>query len=110
MDQAAFELELRQTLEGKAENVVIQLINQLDQIIQDLLRINFDGAKSTFDFNLKKRYEILRVGNDNRLIHKRKDPNEDEFKIVASLEEVFGIVKVVHEAIDPTGGKKQLLK
>ena len=107
MDQAAFELKLRQTLECKAENIVIQPTNQRDHLIQDLLRINSDGAKSTFDFNLKKRYEVLRVGNADRLIRKRKDPNEDEFKFVASLE-VFGIVKTAHESISHGGDKKTI--
>ena len=108
MDQDNFELKLRQILQGKAENVVIQPTNQRDQLIQDLLRINKHGAKSTSDFNLNKRYEVLRVGNADRLIRKRKDPNEDEFKFVASLEEVYGIVKAAHEAIGHGGGKKTI--
>ncbi|XP_064086109.1 KRAB-A domain-containing protein 2-like [Macrobrachium nipponense] len=107
MDQAAFELKLLQTLEGKAENVVTQPINQYDQLKQALLRINSGGAKSAFDFNLKKRYEVQRVGSADRLICRRKDPNEDEYKFVVSLE-VFGIVKAAHEAIGHGGGKKSI--
>ncbi|KAK8372142.1 hypothetical protein O3P69_014995, partial [Scylla paramamosain] len=61
MDQAAFELQLRQTLQGKAENAVIQPALQRDQWLQDLLRINSSGAQSTFDYNLKKRYEVLQT-------------------------------------------------
>ncbi|XP_076039096.1 KRAB-A domain-containing protein 2-like [Oratosquilla oratoria] len=110
MDQAAFERKLRQTLEGKAENAVIQPTIQRDKCIQDLLRINSYGAHSAFDYNLKKRYEVLRVGNADRLIRKRKDKNEHEFKFVASLEEMFGIVKTAHEAIGHEGGKKTIVE
>ncbi|XP_076045792.1 KRAB-A domain-containing protein 2-like [Oratosquilla oratoria] len=110
MDQASFERKLRQTLEGKAENAVIQPTIQRDKYIQDLLRINSYGAHSAFDYNLKKRYEVLRVGNADRLIRKRKDTNEHEFKFVASLEEVFGIVKTAHEAIGHGGGKKTIVE
>ncbi|GFR64340.1 KRAB-A domain-containing protein 2 [Elysia marginata] len=110
MDQADFEFKLRQRLEGKAENAVLQSTTQRDQLLEDLLKINSFGAKSTFDFNLQKRYEVLGVGNADRLIRRRKDPNEDEFKFIASLEEVFDIVKAAHEAIGHGGGKKQLLK
>ncbi|KAK8372094.1 hypothetical protein O3P69_012627, partial [Scylla paramamosain] len=56
-----FELQLRQTLQGKAENAVIQPALQRDQWLQDLLRINSSGAQSTFDYNLKKRYEVLQT-------------------------------------------------
>ncbi|KAK8400496.1 hypothetical protein O3P69_003276 [Scylla paramamosain] len=108
MDQAAFELQLRQTLQGKAENAVIQPALQRDQWLQDLLRINSSGAQSTFDYNLKKRYEVLRVGNADRLIRKRKDTSEHEFKFVACVEEVFGIIKTAHEAIGHGGGKKTI--
>ena len=68
MDQADFESKLRQTLEGKAENAVLQSTTQRDQLLEDLLKINSFGANSPFDFNLKKRYEVLRVGNADRLI------------------------------------------
>ena len=106
MDQTAFEEKLRETQESKAENAVLQPTAKRDKLIEDLLRINSHGATSPFDYNLKKRYEILRVGNADRLIRKRKDPANDVFKFVASLEEVFGIVKTAHEAIGHGGGKK----
>ncbi|XP_076049388.1 uncharacterized protein LOC143030070 [Oratosquilla oratoria] len=85
MDQAAFERKLRQTLEGKAENAVIQPTIQRHKYIRDLLRINSYGAHSAFDYNLKKRYEVLRVGNADRLIRKRKDKNEHEFNKFCAL-------------------------
>ena len=106
MDQADFESKLHQTLEGKAENAVLQSTTQHDQLLEDLLKINSFSANSPFDFNLKKRYEVLRVSNADRLIRRRRDPNEDEFKFIASLEEVFDIVKATHKAIGHGGGKK----
>ncbi|MPC85468.1 hypothetical protein E2C01_080246 [Portunus trituberculatus] len=63
MDQTAFEEELCETQESKTENAVLQPTAERDKLIEDLLRINSHGATSPFDFNLKKRYEILRVGN-----------------------------------------------
>ena len=83
MDQADFESKPRQTLKGKAENAVLQSTTRRDQLLEDLLKIHSFGANSPFDFNLKKRYEVLRVGNADRLIRRRKDPNEDEFKFIA---------------------------
>lgn len=64
MNQAAFGLELRQTLQGKAENAVIQPAVQRDQWLQDLLRIKSIGAQSLFDYNPKKRYEVLAMLTD----------------------------------------------
>ena len=108
MDQAAFEEKLRETLESKAENAVLQPTAKRDKLIEDLLRINSHGATSPFDYNLMKRYEILRVGTADRLIRKRNDPANDMFKFVASIEEVFGIVKAAHEGIGHGGGKKTI--
>ena len=108
MDQTAFEEKLCETQESKAENAVLQPTAKRDKLIEDLLRINSHGATSPFDYNLKKRYEILRVGNVDRLIRKRKDPANDVFKFVASIEEVFDIVKAAHEGIGHGGGKKTI--
>ncbi|XP_068246734.1 uncharacterized protein [Palaemon carinicauda] len=108
MDQTEFEEKLRETQESKAENAVLQPTAKRDKIIEDLLRINSHGATSPFDYNLQKRYEILHVGNVDRLIRKRKDPANDVFKFVASLEEVFDIVKAAHEGIGHGGGKKTI--
>ncbi|XP_068235798.1 KRAB-A domain-containing protein 2-like [Palaemon carinicauda] len=108
MDQIAFEEKLRETQESKAENAVLQPTAKRDKLIEDLLRINSQGATSPFDDNLQKRYEILRVGNVDRLIRKRKDPANDVFKFVASIEEVFDIVKAAHEGIGHGGGKKTI--
>ena len=43
-DQADFEFKLRQTLEGKAENAVLQSTTQRDQLLEDLLKLNSFGA------------------------------------------------------------------
>ncbi|XP_068228033.1 uncharacterized protein [Palaemon carinicauda] len=91
MDQTVFELELRQTLEGKAEYAVIQLTIQRDQRIQDLLRTNSFKAQSTFNFNLKKCYEVLHAGDANRLIRRRKDSNEHKVQFASSLKEVLAL-------------------
>ena len=68
-----------------------------------MIRTESEGAKSASDFNLRKRYEVLRIGDDDRLIRRRSA--EDDFKFVASLEEVFAIVKAAHAAIGHGGGK-----
>lgn len=107
MDKDAFERELRQKHEGKADNVALYSTAKRNQMIEDLLRIAASGARSPSDFKLKQRYEILRVGNSDRLIRKRKDDNE-EFKFVAAFEEVFDIIKSAHEAIGHGGGKKTI--
>ena len=57
-----FEQDLRGKLQGKAENSVVQTKIECANLLADLLRIQSDGAKSTRDFNLKRRFEILRVG------------------------------------------------
>ena len=63
MDQTAFEEKLRETQDSKSENAVLQPTAKRDRLIEDMMRINSHGATSPFDYNLKKRYEILRVGN-----------------------------------------------
>ncbi|XP_068205367.1 KRAB-A domain-containing protein 2-like [Palaemon carinicauda] len=107
MDQTAFEEKLRETQELMAENAVLQPTIKRDNLIEDLLRINSHGATSPFDYNLQKRYEILCVGNVDRLIRKQKDPANGVFKFLASLE-VFDIVKAAHEGIGHDGGKKTI--
>ena len=108
MDQAAFEKKLREMQASKADNAVLPTTAKRDKFIEDLLRINFGGATSPSDYNLMKRYEILRDGNSNRLIRKRNDPANDMVKFVASLEDVFGIVKAAHEGTGHGGGKKTI--
>ncbi|XP_068211789.1 KRAB-A domain-containing protein 2-like [Palaemon carinicauda] len=107
MDQNAFEEKTRETQESKAENALLQPTAKRDKLIEDLLRINFHGTTSTFDYNLQKRYEILRVGNVDRLIRKQKDPANNVFKFVAYLK-MFDIVKEAHEGIGHSGGKKRI--
>ncbi|XP_063865374.1 KRAB-A domain-containing protein 2-like [Scylla paramamosain] len=57
---------------------------------------------------LVKKLCKVSVGNADRLIRKRKDTSEHEFKFVACVEEVFGIIKTAHEAIGHGGGKKTI--
>jgi hypothetical protein len=45
VDEADFELKLRHTQECKAENAFQQSTKQRDQLLEELLKINSDGAK-----------------------------------------------------------------
>lgn len=69
--KAKFEEKLSEKIQGKADNAVIQTQAQIQKILQDLLRIQSVGAKSIYDFNVKQRFEVLHVGDCDRLIRHR---------------------------------------
>ncbi|XP_068229732.1 KRAB-A domain-containing protein 2-like [Palaemon carinicauda] len=54
---------------------------------------------------MKKRFKILRVGDDDRLIRKRKGL-ETEFKNIVCFEEVHQAISVAHSAVGHGGEKK----
>ena len=62
--------------------------------------LNFDKNCPTCndDYNIRKRFEVLRVTKEDRLIKKRKN-NETFFRFVIALEEVYDALKVTHAAV-----------
>ena len=50
-----------------------------------------DGSSKPNEYyNLRKKYEVLRVGGDNLLIKKRKC-DDGEFKFIIAFEEVYAV-------------------
>ncbi|KAK4295707.1 hypothetical protein Pmani_031749 [Petrolisthes manimaculis] len=90
-----FEQKLDNLLQSKNDNVVIPRKEKRAQWIAQLLKIEKEGPITSDDYNMKKRFEILRVGDDDRLIGKRKEL-ETEFKFIVCFEEV-------HQAISLPG-------
>ena len=82
-----FEQKLDNLLQSKNDNVVIPRKEKLAQWIAQLLKIEKEGPKTSDDYNMKKRFQILRVGDDDWLIRKRKEL-ETEFKFIVCFEEV----------------------
>ena len=78
-----FEEKVEGLLEQKNDNAIIPTLEKRDYWIKILLEEN----KTILYYNLKKRFEILRVGQQDRLIKKRKGA-EEEFKFVLALEEL----------------------
>ena len=64
------------------------------------------GAKSVYDFNVKRRFEVLRVGDCDRLIKHRH--GGEELKFIAAFEDVFMTIDSAHKAVGHGGEKKTL--
>ena len=92
-------------MQSKNDNVVIPRKEIPAQWIAQLLKIEKEGPKISDDYNMKKRFEILRVGDDDRLIRKRKGL-ETEFKFIVCFEEVHQAISVAHSAVGHGGEKK----
>ncbi|KRY99127.1 hypothetical protein T11_13472, partial [Trichinella zimbabwensis] len=84
--KAAFEEKLRALIKEKGQNAAIFPTTQRDQMITDILRIQSDGPKSVRDYNLKNRYGVLKIGEENQLIRLGKN---DAIRCIASIEEMF---------------------
>ena len=73
-----FEEKLEGILEGKNDNVIIPSLQKRNNWVKVLLT---EENKTNLYYNLKKRYEVLRVGEQHRLI-KRRNGSEEDFKFV----------------------------
>ena len=99
-----FEERLRESLDKKSDNAVITSAAKRDKIIQDLRRIGESGPKDYNDFNCKRRFELLRVADCDRLI--RANHDGDNFKFIACFEEVYDIISQAHSTVGHGGEKK----
>ena len=102
-----FEQKLRQKLDEKAGNVAIISSSARDVIVASLLQIHAEGPKSATDYRLRNHYEVLRIGNDCKLIQKRKS---DDIKLIASFEEVYDAIDAAHKEIGHGGERKTYLQ
>ncbi|XP_068240860.1 KRAB-A domain-containing protein 2-like [Palaemon carinicauda] len=100
-----FEQKLDNLLQLKNDNVVIPRKEKRAQWIAQLLKIQKERPKTSDDYNMKKRFEILRVGDDGRLIRNRKGL-ETKFKFMVCSEEVLQAISVAHSAVGHGGEKK----
>ncbi|KRY24213.1 hypothetical protein T03_15704, partial [Trichinella britovi] len=82
--KAVFEEKLRALIKEKGQNGTIFPTSQRDQMITDILRIQSDGPKSARDYNLKNRYGVLKIGEENKLIRLGKN---EAIRCIASIEE-----------------------
>ena len=76
-------LKNKHVLESKRDNATIPRVEKRNSWIT--LLVMEDGSSK---YNLRKRYEVLRVGGDNLLIKKRKC-DDGEFKFIIAFEEVY---------------------
>ena len=68
-----FDCKLDLILQGKNPNAILPRKVKRDEWINRLLALENDGSKHSDDYNnLKRQYEVLKVGHENRLIRKRK--------------------------------------
>ena len=65
-----------------------------------------EGPKLPEYFNLKRKYAILSVGGENRLI--KKEANGEYFRYVIASEEVHSALMAAHSAVGHVGEKKKL--
>ena len=99
------EQKLENLLQFKNDNAVIPRKEKRAQWIAQLLKINREEPKSSDEYNMTKRFEILRFGDEDKLIRKRKEL-ETEFKFVVCFEEVHDAILVAHSAVSHGGEKK----
>ncbi|KRY26610.1 Retrovirus-related Pol polyprotein from type-2 retrotransposable element R2DM, partial [Trichinella spiralis] len=78
-----------------------------DKIITDILRIQSDGPKSARDYNLKNRYGVLKIGEENKLIRLGKN---EAIRCIASIEEMFDVINDAHQKIGHECHKKRARK
>ncbi|KRX44246.1 KRAB-A domain-containing protein 2, partial [Trichinella sp. T9] len=90
-------------IKEKGHNGTIFPTSQRDQIITDILRIQSDGPKSARDYNLKNRYGVLKIGEENKLIRLGKN---EAIRCIASIEEMFDVINDAHQKIGHGGEKK----
>ena len=103
--KAAFEGKLKDTFSSKNWNSVIPSEVKRNAYISRLLNFEKNGPTCNDDYNTRKRFEVLRVSNEDRLIKKRKN-NETYFRFVIAFEEVYDALKVAHAAVGHGGEKK----
>ncbi|KRZ83547.1 KRAB-A domain-containing protein 2 [Trichinella sp. T8] len=65
-------------------------------MITDILRIQSDGPKSARDYNLKNRYGVLKIGEENKLIRLGKN---EAIRCIVSIEEMFDVINDAHQKI-----------
>ena len=103
-----FEQRLLKLKEGKRNNSSLFTVCQKDQLISALFRIEEEGAASSLDYSYMCCYEILRIGEESKLIRRRTE--ENEFNIIIGIEEVFDVIKTAHHSIGRGGEKKHFWK
>ena len=64
-----------------------------------------EGPKENDDYNLRKRFEVMRTGTEDRLMRKRST-SQGSFEFVTVSEEVYQAVKETHVAVGHRGEKK----
>ena len=101
-----FEQKLNDVLKSKKDNATIPRLEKRESWIEILLALEAASSKSNDYYNLKKRYEVFRVGEADRLIRKRKGDDWD-FKFIIAFEEVLhSAIEVAHSAVGHGGEKK----
>ena len=93
-----FYTKLQNIYSSKRDNTVIPTAVKRNQIIQQLINVDKVGAKSMEDYNLKKRFEVLHVANEYRLIKKRI-AGENGFKFIIAFEGLFETSSSIHSKI-----------
>ena len=106
-----FELKLRSMIDTKGKSTRLFTRQKLQDIIWSLSKDpESDGVLGTADYyNYRTRYEILKVGEAERLIRKRKD-GETDYKYVTAFEEAVGAVEKAHKDVGHGGEKKTLFE
>ena len=80
-------LKNKHVFKSKRDNATIPRVEKRNSWIT-LLVMEDGSSKPNEYYNLRKRYEVLRVGGDNLIIKKRKC-DDGEFKFIIAFEEVY---------------------
>ena len=100
-----FNSHLDLLLRNKRDNTIIPRQQKRDHWIARLINIQTHGPKVNEDYNLKRRYEVVRIGDEYRLI-KRRSGSDGACVFVAAFEEIYSAVYAAHSAVGHGGEKK----
>ena len=104
------EIEFRQELYKQFEGNKRVLIPKEDycKTISELKEVSSCSKKTSHQYYLLKKYEILKCGDVEKLIRKRQDQDETPVYFVM-IEEIFDVIKRVH-LLTAHGGKDKMVK
>ena len=96
--QEAFGEKLTEIFSKKRDNASIPSLEKRNGWIERLLSIQREGPKESDDYNLRRKFALLRVGDKDWLIKKMNEDGED-YKFVIAIEEVYSAVMVAHSMV-----------
>lgn len=107
--KAEFEKEHSKIENGGRYKVITK--KEYEKILDEVIDAQKCSTKTISQYRKLRRYEILEVAGVKKLVEKRKDDDihSGNFKFYVTLEELYDVIKKVHEKVGH-GGRDRTLK